>query len=242
MKGYRMYNKVKMSSAKLAKLLEDNKIMIMKVSFLLLHKLWIIVSILAVCIIINIELLSDTYRFAVDSKATEINSILLTLSYSFLASSLFYVLNVWMPDYYSRKITKELMSKLKQSIKNNLSDVVRKVNPLDMNDFKEEKFVDNFIGMDLSLPYPVGEQYSIKDFIVRKMKVVDSCCNTLLQKYSAQLSSEEVEFLLKALSSFALRTPLVIRDFNISEENDVSNNQREYGESLLDLYQKSRKL
>lgn len=111
-----------------------------------------------------------------------------------------------------------------------------------MNDFKEDEFVNTFVRLDLSVPYPVGKQYSTKDFIIRKMKVVDSCCNALLQKYSAQLSSEEVEFLLKTLSSFALRNPLIIRDFNISEENDVSNNQREYGESLLDLYQKSRKL
>lgn len=214
----------------------------MKILFFLLHKLWLIFAILSIYVIINIELLPDTYRYTIDNKAKEINAILLTLSYSFLASSLFYVLNVWMPDYYSRKITKELMSKLKQSIKNNLRDVVRKVNPLDMNDFKEDEFVNTFVRLDLSVPYPVGKQYSTKDFIIRKMKVVDSCCNALLQKYSAQLSSEEVEFLLKTLSSFALRNPLIIRDFNISEENDVSNNQREYGESLLDLYQKSRKL
>ncbi len=214
----------------------------MKILFFLLHKLWLIFAILSIYVIINIELLPDTYRYTIDNKAKEINAILLTLSYSFLASSLFYVLNVWMPDYYSRKIAKELMSKLKQSIKNNLRDVVRKVNPLDMNDFKEDEFVNTFVRLDLSVPYPVGKQYSTKDFIIRKMKVVDSCCNALLQKYSAQLSSEEVEFLLKTLSSFALRNPLIIRDFNISEENDVSNNQREYGESLLDLYQKSRKL
>lgn len=50
-----------------------------------------------------------------------------------------------------------------------------------MNDFKEEKFIEKFIDMDLSVPYPIGEQYSIKNFIVRKMKVVDSCCNILLQ-------------------------------------------------------------
>ncbi len=214
----------------------------MKILFLLLHKLWIVVAILSACIVIDIELLPDTCRYAIDNKAKEINTILLTLSYSFLASSLFYILNVWMPDYYNRKIAKELISKFKQSIKNNLSDVVRKVNPLDMNDFKEDEFVNKFTRMDLRVPYPVGEQYSIKDFIVRKMKVVDSCCNALLQKYSAQLSSEEVEFLLKILFSFALSNPLIIRDFNISEENDASNNQREYGESLLDLYQKSRKL
>lgn len=214
----------------------------MKILFFLLHKLWLIFAILSIYVIINIELLPDTYRYTIDNKAKEINAILLTLSYSFLASSLFYVLNVWMPDYYSRKIAKELMSKLKQSIKNNLRDVVRKVNPLDMNDFKEDEFVNTFVRLDLSVPYPVGKQYSTKDFIIRKMKVVDSCCNALLQKYSAQLSSEEVEFLLKTLSSFALRNPLIIRDFNISEKNDVSNNQREYGESLLDLYQKSRKL
>lgn len=214
----------------------------MKILFFLLHKLWLIFAILSIYVIINIELLPDTYRYTIDNKAKEINAILLTLSYSFLASSLFYVLNVWMPDYYSRKIAKELMSKLKQSIKNNLRDVVRKVNPLDMNDFKEDEFVNTFVRLDLSVPYPVGKQYSTKDFIIRKMKVVDSCCNALLQKYSAQLSSEEVEFLLKTLSPFALRNPLIIRDFNISEENDVSNNQREYGESLLDLYQKSRKL
>lgn len=214
----------------------------MKILFFLLHKLWLIFAILSIYVIINIELLPDTYRYTIDNKAKEINAILLTLSYSFLASSLFYVLNVWMPDYYSRKIAKELMSKLKQSIKNNLRDVVRKVNPLDMNDFKEDEFVNTFVRLDLSVPYPVGKQYSTKDFIIRKMKVVDSCCNALLQKYSALLSSEEVEFLLKTLSSFALRNPLIIRDFNISEENDVSNNQREYGESLLDLYQKSRKL
>ena len=159
-----------------------------------------------------------------------------------MASTLFYILNVWMPDYYSRKINKKLISKLKQSIKNSLNDVVLKVNPLDMNDFKEEKFIEKFIDMDLSVPYPIGEQYSIKNFIVRKMKVVDSCCNILLQKYSAQLSCEEIDFLLNALSSFALSNSLIIKDFNISEENDASNNQREYGESLLDLYQKSRKL
>lgn len=214
----------------------------MKVIFLLLHKLWIVVAILSVCIIINIELLSDTYRFAIDRKATEINSILLTLSYSFLASSLFYVLNVWMPDYYNRKITKELMSKLKLSIKNNLTDVVRKVNPLDMNDFKENEFVNKFTRMDLSVPYPIGKQYSTKDFVVRKMKVVDSCCNALLQKYSAQLSCEDIDFLQNALSSFALSNPLIIRDYNIPEENDTSNNQHEYGESLLDLFQESKRL
>lgn len=214
----------------------------MKVIFLLLHKLWIVVAILSIYVIINIELLPDTYRYTIDNKAKEINAILLTLSYSFLASTLFYILNVWMPDYYSRKINKKLISKLKQSIKNSLNDVVLKVNPLDMNDFKEEKFIEKFIDMDLSVPYPIGEQYSIKNFIVRKMKVVDSCCNILLQKYSAQLSCEEIDFLLNALSSFALSNSLIIKDFNISEENDASNNQREYGENLLDLYQKSRKL
>lgn len=214
----------------------------MKILFFLLHKLWLIFAILSIYVIINIELLPDTYRYTIDNKAKEINAILLTLSYSFLASSLFYVLNVWMPDYYSRKIAKELMSKLKQSIKNNLRDVVRKVNPLDMNDFKEDEFVNTFVRLDLSVPYPVGKQYSTKDFIIRKMKVVDSCCNALLQKYSAQLSCEEIDFLLNALSSFALSNSLIIKDFNISEENDASNNQREYGESLLDLYQKSRKL
>lgn len=214
----------------------------MKVIFLLLHKLWIVVAILSIYVIINIELLPDTYRCTIDNKAKEINAILLTLSYSFLASTLFYILNVWMPDYYSRKINKKLISKLKQSIKNSLNDVVLKVNPLDMNDFKEEKFIEKFIDMDLSVPYPIGEQYSIKNFIVRKMKVVDSYCNILLQKYSAQLSCEEIDFLLNALSSFALSNSLIIKDFNISEENDASNNQREYGESLLDLYQKSRKL
>lgn len=214
----------------------------MKVIFLLLHKLWIVVAILSIYVIINIGLLPDTYRCTIDNKAKEINAILLTLSYSFLASTLFYILNVWMPDYYSRKINKKLISKLKQSIKNSLNDVVLKVNPLDMNDFKEEKFIEKFIDMDLSVPYPIGEQYSIKNFIVRKMKVVDSCCNILLQKYSAQLSCEEIDFLLNALSSFALSNSLIIKDFNISEENDASNNQREYGESLLDLYQKSRKL
>ncbi len=214
----------------------------MKVIFLLLHKLWIVVAILSIYVIINIELLPDTYRYTINNKAEKINAILLTLSYSFLASTLFYILNVWMPDYYSRKINKELISKLKQSIKDSLNDVVRKVNPLDMNDFKEEKFVDKFIGIDLSGPYPIGEQYSTKDFIINKMMIVDSCCNTLLQKYGAQLSSEDIEFLLNTLSSFALRNHLIIRDFNLPKEYECPNNQREYGESLLDLYQKSRKL
>lgn len=214
----------------------------MKVIFLLLHKLWIVVAILSIYVIINIELLPDTYRYTINNKAEEINAILLTLSYSFLASTLFYILNVWMPDYYSRKINKELISKLKQSIKDSLNDVVRKVNPLDMNDFKEEKFVDKFIDIDLSGPYPIGEQYSTKDFVINKMKIVDSCCNALLQKYGAQLSSEDVEFLLNTLSSFALRTPLTIRDFNVPEEYESPNNQREYGESLLGLYQESKKL
>ena len=95
----------------------------MKILFFLLHKLWLIFAILSIYVIINIELLPDTYRYTIDNKAKEINAILLTLSYSFLASSLFYVLNVWMPDYYSRKIAKELMSKLKQSIKNNLTHI-----------------------------------------------------------------------------------------------------------------------
>ena len=83
----------------------------MKVIFLLLHKLWIVVAILSIYVIINIELLPDTYRCTIDNKAKEINAILLTLSYSFLASTLFYILNVWMPDYYSRKINKKLISK-----------------------------------------------------------------------------------------------------------------------------------
>ena len=214
----------------------------MKVIFLLLHKLWIVVAILSIYVIINIELLPDTYRCTIDNKAKEINAILLTLSYSFLASTLFYILNVWMLDYYSRKINKKLISKLKQSIKNSLNDVVLKVNPLDMNDFKEEKFIEKFIDMDLRVPYSIGEKYSIKNFIVRNMKVVYSYCDILLQKYSAQLSCEEIDFLLNALSSFALSNSLIIKDFNISEENDASNNQREYGENLLDLYQKSRKL
>lgn len=210
--------------------------------FWILHYSWIAIALLSVLVIIDIELLSDAYKFSVHYKANEINDILLTLSYSFLASSLFYILNVWMPNYYSRKITKELISDFKQSIRNNLTEVVQKINPLDMNDFKEEEFVDKFTDMDLSSPYPIGGLYSTKDFIVGKVMVVDSCCNTLLQKYSAQLSNKEIEFLRNTLFSFALRNPLIIRDFNIPKEYESQNNQREYGESLLDLYQKSRRL
>ena len=50
----------------------------MKVIFLLLHKLWIVVAILSIYVIINIELLPDTYRCTIDNKAKEINAILLT--------------------------------------------------------------------------------------------------------------------------------------------------------------------
>lgn len=38
----------------------------MKVIFLLLHKLWIVVAILSIYVIINIELLPDTYIKRID--------------------------------------------------------------------------------------------------------------------------------------------------------------------------------
>lgn len=214
----------------------------MRTIFFFLQKLCFFAVLASIVIIIDIELLPDCYRITIDSKADEINDILLTLSFSFLASALFYMLNVWLPNYYSRKTERLFILKLKQSIKDSLNDVTHKINPFDMNGFDEEKFVDAFANEDLNDCYPLNKQYSKKDFIVSKVEVVSSCSKALLEKYSLQLTYEEIDFATSALSSFALRNTLKIKDSNIPEEfrNSFYDNQKEYGESLLKLYQKSK--
>lgn len=215
---------------------------IKKVRFYLLQKLWIFVVLVSLAIIIDIKLLPDSFRFTIGCKADEINDILLTLSFSFLASAVFYILNVWVPCYYSRKTDRQFVLKLKQSIKDSLSDATHKINPFNMNGFDEVKFVDMFANEDLNDSYPLNERYSKKDFVVGKLEVVYSCCEELLEKYSLQLTYEEMDFATSALSSFALQNALKIKDYNIPKEfrNSFDDNQKEYGESLLKLYQKSK--
>lgn len=218
------------------------KILVKKIRFYLLQKLWIFVVLVSLAIIIDIKLLPDCFRITIGCKADEINDILLTLSFSFLASAVFYILNVWVPSYYSRKTDRHFILKLKQSIKDSLSDGTHKINPFNMNGFDEEKFVDMFSNEDLNDSYPLNERYSKKDFVVGKLEVVSSCCKAMLENYSLQLTYDEMDFATSALSSFALRNSLKIKDYNIPNQlrDSYNENQEEFGKSLLALYQKSK--
>ena len=123
-----------------------------------------------------------------------------------------------------------------------MSDGTHKINPFNMNGFDEEKFVDMFSNEDLNDSYPLNERYSKKDFVVGKLEVVSSCCKAMLENYSLQLTYDEMDFATSALSSFALRNSLKIKDYNIPNQlrDSYNENQEEFGKSLLALYQKSK--
>ena len=204
----------------------------------LINHLWLIVGGVALFLIVVLEITS--WRpLGYASKHEEINRIILTISYSFFASCLFYLFNDLIPSYRRRIVAKKYIEKELFIIKESFRQLVN-IKPFSFSEkaFSMEEFAKEFANNDLFKNADFNEFKTKIQILTERKQYIEQICKNLLSSYSLYMNHKQIEFIIVVLRSRFIVEPINAKDFNIPQEilATYPNNQEEIGRSIFELY------
>ena len=191
---------------------------------------------------IYIILLTEWRPFGLAEKAQEINTIIVNLSYSLLAATIFHVVINYLPEYFRNKIMREKINlnleRIKYLIQQCVSDIDLYSFHFNIKIPSKEIFIKQFSNKDLTPPC------DYLTLLKRNNLEINSLIDFLLI-ISEFLSDDEIRTLFKIKDSLFLTTPIDPKDYIQNEygtQIETPNNQEKIAESIYDIYELIKKL
>ena len=196
---------------------------------------------LSIACIIIIEL-TDLRPFEVAYNADGINGIILTLSYSYTAAYVFYVLNDWLPTRFRRHIALNYVEREMRRLKELLRLCEFLLYPffsISETDLSKEKFMETAGRKDLNNLSFVGSKTIIEQLNIYKKEIID-ISESLMSSYNSSMSDKQIKFVDELLNSCFVANNICPINFDLPDEyiNDYPNNQWDVCESIYDNYKK----
>ena len=201
-------------------------------------KVFLILSI--VCIVI-VEM-TDLRPFGEAYNADGVNRILLTLSYSYSAAYLFFILHDWLPQRFRRRIAKNYIEREMRHLKELLRLCRFLLYPffsISETDLSKEKFMETAGRKDLNNKSFVGSKTIMEQLNIYKKEIID-ISESLMSSYNSSMSDKQIKFVDELLSSCFIANNISPINFDLPDEyiNDYPNNQWDVCESIYDNYKK----
>lgn len=186
---------------------------------------------------IYIILLTEWRPFGFAEKAQEINTIIVNLSYSLLAATIFHVVINFLPEYYRNKIMHKKINLNLERIKYLTQQCIRDIELYSFNFNNKiptrESFIKQFSSKDLTQPC------DYLTILKRNNLEINSLIDFLLiiQEF---LSNKEIYTLFKMKDSLFLTTPISPKDYiqdEYGKQIETPNNQEKIAESIYNIYE-----
>ena len=204
----------------------------------------IILLFCVVCIII-IEL-TDLRPLGEAYNADGINSMLLTLSYSYTSAYLFYFLHDWLPMRYRRRIAHNYVEREMRRLKELLRLCMLLLYPfssISETDLSKDKFMEIVGRKDLMAPSIIGSKSIIEQLNIYKKEITD-ISESLMSSYNDAMSDKQIKFVDELLNSCFIANNISPINFDLPDEyiDSYPNNQWDACESIYDNNKKIQRL
>ena len=201
---------------------------------------------LSICSIICIYIINFTeWRpLGTADKYEEVNNVIVNLSYSYLAATIFHIVMIVLPELRRKKIMRNKIrsyfSRMKSAIKISITHI--HLYSLELKDYKilpKEEFLVKFCSKNLNPPC------DYLDLLKQARTKINLLIESLLtiQEY---LSDKEINKLMKIKDSLFLTEEIYPKDYIINADGLPlelpNNNQKEMAESIYCIYELINKL
>lgn len=207
--------------------------------FVLRTEKWMTMAVLCLLICILIEF--DVYITPCSSGkiATACNSIILNLSFSYIAASIFQLLVVYLPQQKRKKAIRPYLDRQISYIIEHIRLAKISVQRITFNtkELNKDEYIKTFCERDLFENYPLSQKISIYDKLIELRSQINSSVDSILS-YREYLEDEQYEFVNMIICSKYLLNDIIPRD---SDKPSQEDNQEEIGESIFNLYELSKK-
>lgn len=168
------------------------------------------------------------------------NFTLESLSFSYLAAAIFYLLNEYIPQRRKNEVYAAHIERQIISIKEYIRQIVASIEPfkMDENKYTLQTFAKTFADKDLKTKLMDG-QTDLESYINKRRELVETLCDQLLSSYGNVMSYKEINYINTILKSDFVRNRLEPIDFNVPEQyiSSYPNNQQTIGNSIFKLYE-----
>ena len=197
-------------------------------------KVFLILSI--VCIVI-VEM-TDLRPFGEAYNADGVNRILLTLSYSYAAAYLFFILHDWLPQRFRRRIAKNYIEREMRHLKELLRLCILLLYPfssISETDLSKDKFMEIVGRKDLMAPSIIGSKTIIEQLNIYKKEITD-ISESLMSSYNNAMNNKQIKFVDELLNSYFILNNIRPINFDLPDKyiDSYPNNQWEVCESIYD--------
>ena len=181
--------------------------------------------------------------FGFAERADEINSIIVNLSYSYLAAVIFYIIVNYLPQIHRHKIMRHMIKSYLIRMKNTMQRCIKGINLYSLKQNEKfpskEHFIKQFGEKDLAPPCDYLN-------ILERNRLEINLLMDFLLTVQEFLSDNEVRMLLKLKDSMFLTQPLRPKDYVEGDNGEKceipGSNQIEMAESIYDVYEQLIKL
>ena len=203
-----------------------------------MKQLWWIGAVLSAVLIIIIRF-TDWRLIPCDPYLGQNANIAMeTLSFSYLAGAIFFLLNDYIPrlkkqDIYVRHVKRQV-----SIVKEYMRQIVNSIKPFEINkDYEDKAFIDAFVNTDLLSSFMGGKE-SIEEYIVTRKNKIETLCEQTLSLYGDYMDENELNYLDSVLNSYFIQNTLTPMKFDIPKDMQPSypNNQKEIGESICQIF------
>jgi hypothetical protein len=176
-------------------------------------------------------------------NAKAVNGAIISLSFSYLAAAIFYLVLNYIPERPRRKASRAYIEYQLWDIQENLRQLVEFV-PTPFSFERKKYTIETLAEAYEQLDFynkPFGK-LTLHDYVESYRANISSISYCLMSSYSQYMTSREIEYIEAILDSYFIRYKLVPKDFSIPEEDQcgyygaIGVNQREYGESIYKIY------
>ena len=202
--------------------------------------LWGIGTFISIALIIILRFTDWRPIVCVPELADGGNFTLESLSFSYLAAAIFYLLNEFIPQRRKNEVYADHIKRQILSIKEYIRQIVYSIDPfkMDENKYTLQTFAKTFADKDLKTKLMDG-QTDLESYINKRRELVETRCDQLLSSYGNVMSYKEINYINTILKSDFICNQLVSIDFNVLEQyiSSYSNNQQTIGYSIFKLYE-----
>jgi hypothetical protein len=176
-------------------------------------------------------------------NAKAVNGDIISLSFSYLAAAIFYLVLNYIPERPRRKASRAYIELQLRDIQEYLRQLVEFVPTLfsfERKKYTIETLAEAYEQLDF-YNKPFGK-LTLHEYVESYRANISSISDSLMSSYSQYMTYHEIEYIETILDSYFIRNKLVPMDFSIPNKDQCKYadafgvNQREYGESIYKIY------
>lgn len=203
-----------------------------------MKQLWWIGAVVSVVLIIIIRFTDWRLIPCAPCLGQNANIAIEALSFSYLASAIFFLLNDYVPQFKKQDIYVRHVKRQVSIVKEYMRQIVNSIKPFEINkDYEDKAFIDAFVNTDLLSSFMGGKE-SIEEYIVTRKNKIETLCEQTLSLYGDYMDEDELNYVDGVLNSYFIQNPLTPMKFDIPKEVQpfYPNNQKEIGESIWQIF------